>query len=234
MIDNEVEVYGGSVPNRTQAQTTFNTNISAIFSYIGLSLAPSINVVVGEINAVVAWINTKVSWMTTTSDQVAQDAILATQAKEYCIASANAVEYSSGDTYSKNDVVIASDGNSYRCLIDGTSGDNPTTSITGAWMALTTAPTVVTVETASFNVLQGSEHWVDTSSGPITATLPANPNTGRTVYIGDYAGAWRQNSCTIARNGSKIEGVYENLELDVDYGLLTLKYISSIVGWRIV
>ena len=47
-----------------------------------------------------------------------------------------------------------------------------------------------------------------------TITLPLTPTTGTTVKIVDGA-SWKTNNLTIARNGSTIEGLSEDLILDV-------------------
>lgn len=111
-----VPLYSGSIPNRTQAQATFNTNVNAMLAYIGdataSGLASSINASATEINA---------------------NRVLA----ENAAASFSATEYSGSATYDFPDTVIGSDGNTYRCLDTGVTGDNPVGSGTGDWLRIT-------------------------------------------------------------------------------------------------
>ena len=52
-------------------------------------------------------------------------------------ATANAVPYNNSDTYSYPDVVVGSDGHSYRCLGTNVQGDDPVSSTTGNWKRIT-------------------------------------------------------------------------------------------------
>lgn len=63
----------------------------------------------------------------------------------------------------------------------------------------------------------------DTSGGVFTVTLPATPATGAQVAIADGA-AWGTNNLTVARNGSTIEGLAEDLVLDITGVLVNLIY----------
>lgn len=63
----------------------------------------------------------------------------------------------------------------------------------------------------------------DTSGGTFTVTLPATPATGAQVAIADGA-AWGTTNLTVARNGSTIEGLAEDLVLDITGVLVNLIY----------
>jgi len=54
----------------------------------------------------------------------------------------------------------------------------------------------------------------DTTAGVFTIFLPATPTTGSQVSIVD-GGNWGVNPLTVGRNGSTIEGLTENLTLDI-------------------
>ena len=61
-------------------------------------------------------------------------------------------------------------------------------------------------------------------------TLPASPSPGNEVVIingGAYTGT------IVARNGSNIMGLAENIQLDVKYVSVTLIYINPANGWRV-
>jgi len=66
----------------------------------------------------------------------------------------------------------------------------------------------------------------DTSGGSFTITLPASPTTGANVSIVDGA-SWENYNLTIARNGSTIEGLSENLVFDIAGIMVELIYDGS-------
>jgi hypothetical protein len=87
------------------------------------------------------------------------------------------------------------------------------------------------VKTAAFNVTAGEGYFVNTTSGAITATLPASPSLGDFVSFIDYAGTFDTNNLTIARNGKNIQGVAEDLTVSVERAGLTLVFVDDTQGW---
>ena len=55
----------------------------------------------------------------------------------------------------------------------------------------------------------------DTSASSFTVTLPATPSTGAQVVIADAGASWGTNALTVARNGSTIGGLAEDLTCDI-------------------
>lgn len=55
----------------------------------------------------------------------------------------------------------------------------------------------------------------DTTGGSFTVTLPATPSTGAQVVVADAGSNWGTNNLTVARNGSTIGGLAENLICDI-------------------
>src|SRR5690606_33066344 len=64
---------------------------------------------------------------------------------------------------------------------------------------------------------------------PVPLTLPAGP--AQNVYVAILRTAGTTVGSTIARNGSTIMGLSENLTLDVNVQYLRLDYVNS--SWRI-
>ena len=59
--------------------------------------------------------------------------------------------------------------------------------------------------TGAFDVIAGDRCDVDTSDGPITATLPADLSEGDRFVFNDYAGTWGTNNLIIDGNGALFE-----------------------------
>jgi hypothetical protein len=88
-----------------------------------------------------------------------------------------------------------------------------------------------TAKTTGFTAVSGNGYFVNTTSGAITVTLPASPSAGDIVSLSDYAGTWDNNSCTVARNGSNINGAASDLVRSADRGFVTLIYVDGTQGW---
>jgi hypothetical protein len=74
----------------------------------------------------------------------------------------------------------------------------------------------------------------DTSGGAFTLTLPASPSNGDAVDIFDFSDTFDTNNLTIARNGSRIESLEENLVCNVEGAYFTLIYTGATRGWQVL
>lgn len=100
--------------------------------------------------------------------------------------------------------------------------DNTIQSISGGgstWTKITTATTATT-----------GQQLLATSTVS-TLTLPATPVAGNSVMVMD-AGSWSATNLTIARNGSTIEGLAEDLVCNVSGTIVTLVYDGT--TWQVV
>jgi len=75
--------------------------------------------------------------------------------------------------------------------------------------------------------------WVDTTSAPITITLPASPSKGDTIRFVDVANRFDTNNLTIARNGKLIMGAADNMTVDTEGAAFDLIFYNDTYGWRI-
>ena len=90
------------------------------------------------------------------------------------------------------------------------------------------------VVTSAQTLAAGSVVAADTTAGAFTVTLPASPSNGDTVSILDYAGTFDTNNLTIARNGSNIESLAENMDCNIEDAAFSLVFVGSTVGWKVV
>jgi hypothetical protein len=67
----------------------------------------------------------------------------------------------------------------------------------------------------------------NTALGAFTITLPATPSAGNQVVVADSNGSWSSNNLTIARNGSTIENLAEDIVCDISGASLQLVYTGG-------
>jgi len=88
------------------------------------------------------------------------------------------------------------------------------------------------IKTTSFNTANARRYMVDTTGGVVTATLPASPTAGNTIEFTNGAENFATNNLVVARNGSTIDGLSNDLTVSANPtgGMLTLVYDGS--TWR--
>ena len=93
------------------------------------------------------------------------------------------------------------------------------------------APAVTnTAISANTTLTSGIRYFVDTSAAR-TLTLPASPTQGDEIQIIDSSGTAATNKITVNRNSGKINGIADNLSIDVNGAAATLIYTGSSWGW---
>ena len=80
-------------------------------------------------------------------------------------------------------------------------------------------------------LVAGNGYFMNTTSGTITANLPASASAGDTIAIKDYAGTFATNNLTIGRNGHNIQGVANDSLISTNRASLSLVYVDSTKGW---
>ncbi len=75
-----------------------------------------------------------------------------------------------------------------------------------------------------------SKYFVDTSL-PRTLTLPTTPTMGQEISIIDGTGNASTNNITVARNGSKIQGLAEDMTVSTNRAAFVLAYYNATHGW---
>ena len=89
-----------------------------------------------------------------------------------------------------------------------------------------------TAKTSPFTAVSGDGFFVNTTCGAVTVTLPASPSAGDIVALADYASTWDNNSVTVNRNSSKINGGCFNATLATKGSSVTLIYVDGTRGWK--
>lgn len=102
----------------------------------------------------------------------------------------------------------------------------------GAWATPAAPPPAglpVTVVSTTSQTMAAGNHYVFTNVSLSTATLPATPAAADTVMV-TFVNALRTN--VIARNGSTIQSLSEDLTVDLANLTVTLKYANS--TWMVI
>jgi hypothetical protein len=88
-------------------------------------------------------------------------------------------------------------------------------------------------KSSNYVAVNGDRLLVNTSSQPVTITLPANPAIGDTVRFVDAAGTFDINNLNIARNSQLIMGDADNMAVANKNAAFTLIYYNATYGWRL-
>lgn len=95
-----------------------------------------------------------------------------------------------------------------------------------------TASTVTRTVGTTYNAIVNDR--ILCSAGGFTITLPLSPAIGDTIQVIDATNIFATNNVTINRNGQNIQGLAEDLVLDINGTVLTLTYTGITYGWIII
>lgn len=85
-------------------------------------------------------------------------------------------------------------------------------------------------KTANYTASDKEYVLANTTGGAFTVTLPAAPTVGTLVFVADAGSDWGTNNLTVARNGSTISGLSDNLVCDISGVSVELVYDGT--TWR--
>lgn len=104
----------------------------------------------------------------------------------------------------------------------------------GRYITTTLTYATSTVETGVSYSASVNDRILCTAGG-ITITLPAvaSLEVGDTIQVIDVGGNASSSSITVARNGANIQGLAEDLTLDIDNTAPVLVYSGATYGWVI-
>jgi hypothetical protein len=119
-------------------------------------------------------------------------------------------------TLTANNVILGNGTSAVQFVAPGTTG-NVLTSDGTTWGSTALPAGGLTYIFTSTPVEATDKQGVltDTSVASFTVTLPPTPSTGAQVVIADAGASWGTNNLTVARNGSTIGGLAEDLVCDI-------------------
>lgn len=137
----------------------------------------------------------------------------------------------SGSSYAQYVVVISpTDFQNYRRISAGAGVTDPSLDPAN-WRIINYDKNWV-VKTANYTAVNGERIMANTTAGAFIITLPASPGLGWKVSISDYKNMFGTNKLTIARNGSLIEGLAEDMDITSRGYARNLEYVDSTIGWK--
>jgi hypothetical protein len=86
---------------------------------------------------------------------------------------------------------------------------------------------------SDFNITGSAYYAVDTTSGPVKATLPAVPSLGDTVIFIDPYKTWTASNLVLQRNGNVIESLAEDLSANISGFTFKATWVGAPAGWRV-
>ena len=87
------------------------------------------------------------------------------------------------------------------------------------------------LKTANYTAKDKDGILANTTAGSFTVTLPASPAIGASVVINDAADSFGTNNLIVARNGSTIETIADNLTLDLSS--VSVSFIYTGTTWQV-
>ena len=96
-----------------------------------------------------------------------------------------------------------------------------------------TASSVIRIVSTTYSAVVNDRILANSSGAGFTITLPANASliVNDTISIIDVTGSFNTNNVVLARNGSKIQNLAEDLTLDINNVAITLIYSGATYGW---
>jgi hypothetical protein len=104
----------------------------------------------------------------------------------------------------------------------------------GSTVTWTNATATYAIVSTNQTATDGAAYFANTTAGSFTITLPATPALNARVYIADVAGTFGTNNLVVARNGEKIMGLSENMNLNIANASVTFAYSNATFGWRLI
>jgi hypothetical protein len=92
---------------------------------------------------------------------------------------------------------------------------------------------ITSAVSSNITLASNYNYFVDTSVAR-TLTLPSSPAQGNEIHIFDSTSTAGTNNITVNSNGAKINGSVQNLVIDQNDAGVTLIYVGSTYGWKVI
>jgi len=86
------------------------------------------------------------------------------------------------------------------------------------------------IRNSDFTAQVGIRYAIDTTSGPVSMTLPANPSAGNALFLVDAGKNFATHNLTLVRNGRTIDGQAQDYVVDISDDSFGLVWTGS--TWR--
>ena len=165
--------------------------------------------------------------------QVFLNGLLLTKTEDFTLQNKNQITLQDS-VNSGSEIVINNYATSFRAREDAAFSDSAavTNIIDSDYVQARALGGGVTYNATSSNITleKGNAYIVDTSSAR-TLTLPATGTLGDEIKIIDGTGQAGTNNITINRNGHKIQGLTDNLVINISRAATGLVYYNAAQGW---
>jgi hypothetical protein len=124
-------------------------------------------------------------------------------------------------------------GSAYAFTASGTTGQilTATTGSAPTWQAPAAGGISYVVKTSTYTTQDKEGVLANTSAGAFTVNLPATPSVGAQCIIADSGNTFATNNLTVGRNGSTIDGLAENLILDISG--VSVQFVYNGTTWDV-
>lgn len=89
------------------------------------------------------------------------------------------------------------------------------------------------VKTSGFTAVSFGKYIINVS-GTTNINLPAAPAIGDEIVFTDYNQSFSTYIVAINRNGLKIEGLSDDLRVNVGHSTIKVVYTGTTIGWRVI
>ena len=163
--------------------------------------------------------------------QVFLNGLLLTKTEDFTLQNKNQITLQDS-VNSGSELVINNYATNFRSSASFGDSAAVTSMIDSAYVQIRATGGGVTYNATSSNITleKGNAYIVDTSSAR-TLTLPATGTLGDEIKIIDGTGQAGTNNITINRNGHKIQGLTDNLVINVNRAAQGLVYYNAAQGW---
>lgn len=184
-------------PSRSQTQSIFSAAMEAFMAFLGPFIS-AFNVVIGQLNSL--------------TSEIESSAATASAASALALATASASLYNAGTAYTQWQAAISAvNGRLYRRTVAGTGGPDPANVTDGSWVDADLPYQTLVTNGGSVTMTPGLCYRYTT--GTSSPLLPSNPATG--LIVGPVSKTAVTAIVTVMRNGSTINGVADNVLIDL-------------------